>query len=370
VLEYSPAAPRDHAPTGHDWLVQLGPDHPAVQPGAEHAPSVLPESAAHPRPEDDHPARLSEPHREPETPRSHDRPGEWPDTGAREHSDPGHPDPDHTQPVSPDPGHDQPPSRPAEPKPNLGDLFPPEGLPVDEARLLPHFRRAIDGVYGGLRVHVEEVTGDWATLTVRSKIYDANGMEVGHAGRSYHKIEGRIVANHFSFWLNKNFRGHGCATDFNNAMFSWYKDSGVDKVTLRANIDVGSYAWARQGFEFDQHQQAVDRIRPRLVKQIARTEEEIEQLKTQLGSLPEGEQKPMKRRVEKLASAVDDARELLSKFVVGSPDFPTPRQIVDLGRPEGLLPGESRGLQWLGKRVLIEENAEIHWHGVKKFDKE
>lgn len=242
-------------------------------------------------------------------------------------------------------------------------------MPIDPERVLPRLRQAIDGEYGGLRIEVTDVNGDSQVMHVNTKIYDENGTEVGHANRSYSNGD-HLIADHTKFWLEKHVRGQGCANEFNKAMFDWYKQSGVDEVRLRANIDVGSYAWARQDFDFANPQQAVEKIRPRLRKEIVNARREVEQLGRERDSLPEGpDKKALSDRIDGLKSAIDDAEDLREGFYVGSPDFPTPKQIADLGRPPGLLPEQSRDLSWLGKRVFMEPGVKnIYWHGVKIFE--
>ncbi|MFF0452476.1 toxin glutamine deamidase domain-containing protein [Nocardia africana] len=255
----------------------------------------------------------------------------------------------------------------AESKPNLGDLIPPDGSTVDEARVLPLLQRAIDGEYGGLRVSVESVSGGSHVMHVATKIYDAGGNQVGYANRTYYNMEGRIVADHTMFRLDSDVRGQGCANELNNAMFAWYRQSGVDEVMLRANIDVGSYAWARQGFEFANQQAAVNDILPRLNREVRRMRADLAQLEREQAPLPDDARD---RKVEELGNLLRESERIVERFKVGSPAFPTPAEIAKLGRPEGLQPGESRELSWPGKRVFMEPGVRISWHGVKKMQEE
>ncbi|PPJ07495.1 hypothetical protein C5E44_29530 [Nocardia nova] len=256
---------------------------------------------------------------------------------------------------------------PTEPKPSLGDLIPPDGSTVDETRVLPLLRRAIDGEYGGLRVSVESVSGGSHVMHVGTKIYDAGGNQVGYANRTYYNMEGRIVADHTMFRLDNDVRGQGCANELNNAMFAWYRQSGVDEVMLRANIDVGSYAWARQGFEFANQQAAVNDILPRLNREIRRMRADLAQLEREQASAPDSSRG---RKMRELSSLLRTSEGIAGRFEVGSVDFPRPAEIAKLGRPEGLLPGESRELSWPGKRVFMEPGVRISWHGVKKMQEE
>ena len=236
---------------------------------------------------------------------------------------------------------------------------------------MPKLRQAIDGEYGGLRIEVTEVGGGSDLMHVTARVYDHYGAEVGHATRSYYKNAEGLSVTHSKFRLDKHVRGNGCATEFNTAMFEWYKESGVSKVDLQANIDVGSYAWARQKFDLANPQQAVDASEPRLKNEIDNAKGEVKSLEQERDSLPKGpDKKAMKLRVDQLHKEIEAAETMRDGFWVGSPDFPTAKAIADLGRPPGLLPEQARDFSWMGKRVFMEPGKRIIWHGVKRLDEE
>ncbi len=315
---------------------------------------------------ENHPMGPSGPRREPETSGPHDPLDNRPDSGPRDHPDRGSSGPEH--PVSPVPVHDEQPSRSAESKPSLRDLFPPHGLPVDEARVLPQFRRVIDGEYGGLRISVDNVEGNSERMIVRSRIYDAAGNEVGQVRRYFQQVEGRLTVHHDSFWLNKNVRGQGCSTEFNKAMIDWYRDSGVKEITLVANKDVGCYAWARQKFDFAIQHEAVNKFGGRLGRELAAEKLKLEGFLSNYILLPDGSEKEtLSADIIKQTEFIRKIENLCKRFQVGAADFPTAKEIADLGRPGDLLPGESRELSWLGKRVFLEPKA-LDWRGVMNLE--
>ncbi len=138
---------------------------------------------------------------------------------------------------------------------------------------------------------------------------------------------------------------------------------------LHANIDVGSYAWARQGFEFSSKADAVRDIRPRLLKEIDREQREVDQLTQELNGIPEGPEKySLLERRKKIEGVLEKADALYEHFHVDSPHFPTPKEISELGRPIGLPSEEMRKLTWLGKNVLMERGKNISWAGFKRLD--
>lgn len=358
----SPAT--DHVPGWDGRHPTLSPGHPARQPGAEHwrpEPGMesprRPETTSHPE------------HRPPEPVASRTPEHNPVERGPRRpHEDPS---PDRTDPPPPTDTRNDSQPRPDEPRPRLRDLFPPEGMTVDPVRLLPLLRRAIDGEYGGLLARVVEVNGNSDTLHVTVKLFDSSGNEVGIATRTYYLNGGHPIANHTKFTLDENLQSQGCATEFNNALFDWYAESGVDRIILRANIDVGSYAWTRQGFKFANEPQAVQEIRPRLKREIDKAAADVEVLRREMDSLPDGPEKSqLKGKIEDLESTIKQGRKILARFRVGSDNFPTPMEISQLGRPVDALPGQSRELSWLGKRVFMEPGLKISWQAVKYLNEE
>lgn len=239
-------------------------------------------------------------------------------------------------------------------------------MPFDKERLLPQFRQAIEGEYRGLRVEIHDVNFDLekGRLHVEIKFTDQIGRHAGLADRFYFKEGEDPIAHHEIFTLKPQLQGNGFAKEWGNAMSDWYRQSGVAEVRLVANIDVGSYAWARQGFEFADQAEAVEVIRPRLENELSNASGEVEQLTRDRDSLPAGpERKALDNRINELNSGIQDGKDMLDSFKVGSPDFPTPRAITELGRPAGLLAGQSEELTYLGKRVFMEFGKTIKWHG-------
>lgn len=117
-------------------------------------------------------------------------------------------------------------------------------------------RQALDGTYGGLRVSTTNVrvrggAPDEAMLNFTGEIFDAQGRQVGEFIRTI-KLDdqGRIVAHHSELSIDPALQGSGFAKAFNDNLLDWYRRSGVHRVELTANIDVGGYAWARAGYDF------------------------------------------------------------------------------------------------------------------------
>jgi SPP1 gp7 family putative phage head morphogenesis protein len=57
-----------------------------------------------------------------------------------------------------------------------------------------------------------------------------------------------LVANHSFFNINPDLQRRGIGKQFMKNSFGLYEDLGVQKVKMRAGMEVGGYAWARYGF--------------------------------------------------------------------------------------------------------------------------
>jgi hypothetical protein len=89
-------------------------------------------------------------------------------------------------------------------------------------------------------------------IEVEIKIYDKSGAEVGQAYRTIVRPSGDKpgYVSHEDFELNPGVQGTGFGSRWNARAEEVYREQGMDRVTLGANIDVGGYAWARAGYDF------------------------------------------------------------------------------------------------------------------------
>jgi hypothetical protein len=111
---------------------------------------------------------------------------------------------------------------------------------------------------GGLRAVTDDVasslsltrSGLTGRATMSGSVLDDGGEVVGEIERyvALHDT-GRLEVHHTLLDIDEEFQGTGFARAFNQQVFSRYADAGVDDVTVFAALDVGGYAWARQGFE-------------------------------------------------------------------------------------------------------------------------
>ena len=106
-------------------------------------------------------------------------------------------------------------------------------------------------MYGGLRAEVEYADDVEGHRLITGGITTADGRRVGMFARSYsYDADELLVAHHDLLDLDGDVQGQGFAEAFNSHLEAWYRASGVDRIELTANIDVGGYAWARAGYDY------------------------------------------------------------------------------------------------------------------------
>lgn len=86
------------------------------------------------------------------------------------------------------------------------------------------------------------------TRFIRADIYDEKtGVKLARIERDFDG-PGRYV-HHDLFSVVGNAQGEGFAARVNARAEDYYRAAGFEKITLMADIDVGKYAWARQGYD-------------------------------------------------------------------------------------------------------------------------
>jgi len=87
-------------------------------------------------------------------------------------------------------------------------------------------------------------------VKIRVDIQGNLGQSAGSMLRSFKRVNGELRVTHHSFMVNRLYQGKGIAADINENVEEEYEKLGVYSITLRANADIGGYAWARQGYDF------------------------------------------------------------------------------------------------------------------------
>ena len=87
-------------------------------------------------------------------------------------------------------------------------------------------------------------------IRIRVDIQGDSGQLAGSMTRSFKRVNGELRVNHHSFMINRLYQGKGIATDINEHVEKEYEKLGVHSIILNANVDIGGYTWARQGYDF------------------------------------------------------------------------------------------------------------------------
>lgn len=172
-------------------------------------------------------------------------------------------------------------------------------------------------------------------------IYNESGQRVGEALRGIVEVDGVPRVHHTSFELNESARNGGFSSRWLREMEGRYRKAGIEEIALSA-VNVGGYAWAKAGFDFDN---------PFAAAAIAKRFKDA--LNTQAGRnlSPEATAK-----VQELADRVDAAVHEAVRKGSFDVDMPSPAEFAMVG----WAPGET---EWFGKQQMVGSS----WQGVKRL---
>jgi hypothetical protein len=237
-------------------------------------------------------------------------------------------------------GGEPPPGRPApgggESLPDINGLIPDaNGTGLTPEQLRVELQSGVNGTYGnGLRVQVTEVYPSAGNLSWDANILGPDGTPVGRMQRTFlRNADGTISVKHEILKIDDpNLRGGGFGKQFSGDMESWYRSSGVDRITLHAGKENGGYTWAKAGYEWADEKSA----KAILARLKAKVRENDPPLTAQ--------------EIAETRRIIDQAGR--TKF--GSPDYPQPQDIARIGQSGG-------SADFFGKRALTGSS----WNGVK-----
>ncbi|MEU1822396.1 hypothetical protein ABZ502_08090 [Streptomyces abikoensis] len=223
-------------------------------------------------------------------------------------------------------------------RPPVGDLIPGgKGVELTAEQLQEGLQKALDGTYGGLRIKVDGAfpLGD-GVLGWSAKIVDEAGNTVGRMERDFiRKEDGTLAVKHLMMKIDDPaFRGKGAGSAISRELENWYRQSGVSEIQLTAAKENGAYTWARRGYDWT-------------------NEKSANKIINRVGMKMKDPEFPLsKEEFEAAQDIVDRAK----KYPFGSPAYPTPSEIADIGREAAGKGGDS-----FGKRVLVNQR----WEGRK-----
>ncbi|MEU8821811.1 phage minor capsid protein [Actinoplanes sp. NPDC048796] len=227
------------------------------------------------------------------------------------------------------------------------------------------FADIIGGDYAGFTVKVKQAAARGARtsrpgLAVLGEIF-RDGKAVGRFERAFYRDrDGDLVVVHALLYLHKDYRGRGFAGEFNGHLERWYRQQGIVRIEVHANIDVGGYTWASQGFEFEDTESA-DYIIDRVRFMVDVFNELVDDYRKAAGSATAANARALRERARKLEAQVAEAADILERAdgsQFGDLDFPTSYEISQVGRSNDV---DDEKQPWLGKAAMLGSD----WHGVK-----
>lgn len=192
-----------------------------------------------------------------------------------------------------------------------------------------------DGREVTLQASVENVyRNQWdESIDIDGTIYDADGNWAGEFQRKFFRDEsGDMVVEHALLRIEDDYQGTGFSKVFNRTAENYYISHGIDKVNVHAALDVGGYAWAKQGFDWAPRGGATSSVKGQFDDVLSDP------------SLPGS----VRRSGMDLRARLD--------LPTYEPDYPTPREVASWGYVQG-------ASTWPGKQALLGSD----WYGQKSL---
>jgi GNAT superfamily N-acetyltransferase len=190
----------------------------------------------------------------------------------------------------------------------------------------------------GIKLEKQFTETEVNSLRNHYEIQDERGTRIGAATRTYyHDVdtkETRVV--HDLLQMGAGVQGQGHGSKFLKASEDHYRESGVKQAEVYANIDVGGYAWARAGFQWDK------------TADMSTVMNNFEAHPDLLGPKAMADYTKLKDRAMKAYN------EKIPSLM------PTPYEFSEIGRGE-IMPDYD---MHAGKAFLLG----AHWNGIKRYD--
>jgi GNAT superfamily N-acetyltransferase len=184
------------------------------------------------------------------------------------------------------------------------------------------------------------VTVQWEdyVVVVRGEVKDSDGTYVaGWVREIYYEGAKHNPSPFMEYGLLRvadGYRGQSLGTKLISHFDSVTLATGLDTVELGANIDIGGYAWAKQGYDWnvthDEHRENMNDLETRMYREINNNPEDAQEISALLKRL----QEPY------------------------GPNYPLPVDIANLGKGNK----DAEGL-WAGKRILLNST----WQAIRKL---
>ena len=225
---------------------------------------------------------------------------------------------------------------------NLGAKFGERiksAIPGGNVEVAAAFGQEADGSFSLIVRFMDSVTGqNLGRANRRIERAFANGND---------PFDGLVYSvDHSLFQLEKAAQGRGISTAFLRESENLYRQMGMEQITTHANIDVGGYAWARSGFDWNREHGhwMYKRVWQRFQSRLDADEALIAAGKTPLLSAAD-------------RAALHDLSKRSTEAAWKTGKTPTPFELSQLGY--------NNSDMWLGKEVMLGSD----WAGVKVLPK-
>ena len=215
-----------------------------------------------------------------------------------------------------------------------------EGLDTDafnEVYGIGHEGMTPDGRVVRLQAEVGDVTVEryWGEnhVDVTGTIYTENGDFAGEFQRRFFFDDnGRVAVSHELLRIDEEYQGTGFAKVFNKRAEDYYISHGITDVHVHAALDVGGFAWARQGFDWARTGGATSSVKYQFDEVL------------DSGALPGSVERSGRSLRARLDLRPEDS------------DYPSPREVASWGFVDG-------AATWPGKEALLGTD----WYGIKEL---
>lgn len=186
-------------------------------------------------------------------------------------------------------------------------------------------------------------------ITLSAKLMDSTGYYVGDYIRIFKEgSKGEIYVEHDWFMIRQEVQGKGIGQAVNDNLMAFYREHGIDRIELNAGMDVGPFAWARQGYRL-KHEEADSPHR----SEQARREWAEDRIKLIRNNVTDPE---FKKELTQLLNASNAGADVQPLHIAA---IGQDRQDLHWQHPK-------YGDMWPGKDALVGRvsDARTNWYGV------
>lgn len=212
------------------------------------------------------------------------------------------------------------------------------------------FNASLGGGYSSRVTAVDPFDSDTGMSLHVTGIIQSGGKKVGEFIRTVNYEHGDLSVHHDELVIDPKHQGGGVADRFNAHAVAQYQRMGADRITLEAGLEVGAYAWARQGFRYNEYDG--ERSRHEYVSSV------LDAVENSAKMMPI--MRPHKAQLLKETRALRKASE--------AGEDVQPIHLASIGETYARYTDRDNSgreyTAWPGKRAILPR----HWDGVYYFD--